>query len=590
MLIDRFGNEVINEPEIIEEPIVETYDPNRPVRSGFEKPEMFQEGLFDAFKPKPSETQKSSSLPKTIEDVENYHGIMIDKDFKKFITENPDGGKFKYPNAKIVSKEILEFIDNEGDPSICSLNQFIDANCEYDGCIDIHDYCLYIGGWIDDKALYLATNKSSCAPEGSIIFSDVIESGYDYNDRIFAKSFKDLLKNAIFGKDIKEYSEMDLDEMSDYIQEYVITEATSRSLKEVKQYQQKQTAMFNDKNKQQLKIFLRNKLRRNGRNSLVCNIKKDVDCKTDNELAMFNILKNVCDRYQGYTKLERIDGRRKSVKSDTYTAEKMRICELFGLDGKKYGIEEEEIHDDWIYLKFNEFNNIRNIFPVNKRTYYRFIHFTRKKNLTELSPTLGSSHFNSGYANDTVFFFAIKRGAYMPDVLRRGLNYGDNAYEYIPRATDNIYLDFTDTKPTMRDSVIPVYIETKQSLPVKKIEFDREGFKESYIDENVDDDYDVYLEAKIDAADRNELDDKCFGLVYTDENGKKVRKYPLTDKNGKWDENHIRQAVRFFGHCPKEHQHQLALNILHAAHKIGLDTTKWDTVNKAAEEKDDDED
>jgi hypothetical protein len=101
-------------------------------------------------------------------------------------------------------------------------------------------------------------------------------------------------------------------------------------------------------------------------------------------------------------------------------------------------------------------------------------------------------------------------------------------------------------------------------------------------------DYDVFIEAKIDAADRNELKDSCFGLVYTDENGKKIRKYPLTDKDGKLDENHIRQAVRFFNHCPKEHQHQLALNILHAAHKLRLDTTKWDTVNKAAEEKDED--
>ena len=168
------------------------------------KSEHIQEGLFDVFKPKPSTTQKSSSSPKTIEDVETMHDIVIDKDFKKFITENPNGCKFKYPNNKIVSKEILEFIDDEGDPSICSLNQFIDANCEYDGCIEICDYCLYIGGWIDDKALYLTTNKSSCAPEGSIIFSDVIENGCDYTDRIFAKSFKELLKNATFGKVVKE--------------------------------------------------------------------------------------------------------------------------------------------------------------------------------------------------------------------------------------------------------------------------------------------------------------------------------------------------------------------------------------------------
>lgn len=329
MFFDRFGNPVTGEPKIVEEPVVESYyDPNKPIRPGFEKPEMFQEGLFDVFKPKPSKTQKSSSSPKTIEDVEAMHDIVIDKDFKKFITENPNGGKFKYPNNKIVSKEILEFIDDEGDPSICSLNQFIDANCEYDGCIETCDYCLYIGGWIDDKALYLATNKSKCAPEGSIIFSDVIENGYDYNDRIFAKSFKDLLKNATFGKAVKEYSEMDLDEMSDYIQENVIVESTST-------------------------------------------------------------------------------------------------------------------------LK-----------PVT--------------NLEELS------------------------------------------------------------------------------------------------------NHDIFVEAKINAAERNELDDDDFGLVYTDEDGKKLRKYPLTD------ENHIRQAVRFFSHCPDEHKPQLARKILKKANEHVMDTSNWETIHEWA--------
>jgi hypothetical protein len=238
---------------------------------------------------------------------------------------------------------------------------------------------------------------------------------------------------------------------------------------------------------QKLKMFLRHHLTSRNDGSYVCSIRKDIDCKTDEERAMFEVLKNVAKRYYGYSS-------RKSIEDQPeYKPEKHRLIELFGFDAKNYGIEDPTITDDWCYFKFNRFNDVNKIFPMNRRTYYRFIHFTRKSNLTSIDPSYGSSHFDSGYADATIFFFAVRRDAYMPDVLQRGLNYGKYAYEYIPKSTDKIYLDFTDTKPKIRDSVIPVYIETKRSLPVKQIEYDRDGFKESYIDETIDR-FDAFME------------------------------------------------------------------------------------------------
>lgn len=101
-------------------------------------------------------------------------------------------------------------------------------------------------------------------------------------------------------------------------------------------------------------------------------------------------------------------------------------------------------------------------------------------------------------------------------------------------------------------------------------------FQEDFEDEEPFD-YDVYLEAKIDAAERNELDDEDFGLVYTDENDEEIRKYPLTDKI------HIQKAVQFFGSCPDDYKPLLAHNILKKAKKFKLDTSNWHKINEANE-------
>ena len=79
-------------------------------------------------------------------------------------------------------------------------------------------------------------------------------------------------------------------------------------------------------------------------------------------------------------------------------------------------------------------------------------------------------------------------------------------------------------------------------------------------------------EAKIPTKDRNELDDSDFGLVYTDENGNKIRKYPLTD------ERHVLQAVRFFNKAPDEYKEELARNIVKRAKQLDMEWENWESL------------
>lgn len=83
-----------------------------------------------------------------------------------------------------------------------------------------------------------------------------------------------------------------------------------------------------------------------------------------------------------------------------------------------------------------------------------------------------------------------------------------------------------------------------------------------------------FKEAYLKAKEKEKLKDSAYGIP-------ELRKYPLTNKNGDYDENHIRMAVKFFGSAPKKYKKELAKRILRAAHSIDLDTEKWDTINKA---------
>lgn len=89
-----------------------------------------------------------------------------------------------------------------------------------------------------------------------------------------------------------------------------------------------------------------------------------------------------------------------------------------------------------------------------------------------------------------------------------------------------------------------------------------------------------FQEAKMKAKTRKELDDSDFALVYKDASGNKIRKYPIND------EAHVKAAARMFPRgVPNKYRKEVAGKILRRAHKFGIDTSGWKSLN-AANEKD----
>ena len=89
-----------------------------------------------------------------------------------------------------------------------------------------------------------------------------------------------------------------------------------------------------------------------------------------------------------------------------------------------------------------------------------------------------------------------------------------------------------------------------------------------------------FQEAKMKAKTRKELDDFDFALVYKDASGNKIRKYPIND------EAHVKAAARMFPRgVPYKYRKEVAGKILRRAHKFGIDTSGWKSLN-AANEKD----
>jgi hypothetical protein len=82
-------------------------------------------------------------------------------------------------------------------------------------------------------------------------------------------------------------------------------------------------------------------------------------------------------------------------------------------------------------------------------------------------------------------------------------------------------------------------------------------------------------EAKLPSKKRNKLPDSDFALVYTDGNGKKIRKYPIHD------EAHCRAAAHMFPRgVPLKYKATVARKILRRAHEFGIDTSGWKNLNK----------
>lgn len=85
-----------------------------------------------------------------------------------------------------------------------------------------------------------------------------------------------------------------------------------------------------------------------------------------------------------------------------------------------------------------------------------------------------------------------------------------------------------------------------------------------------------FQEAKLKSKARKELNDSDFALVYKDASGEKIRKYPIND------EAHVKAAARMFPRgVPNKYRKEVAGKILRRAHKFGIDTEGWKSLNNA---------
>ena len=85
----------------------------------------------------------------------------------------------------------------------------------------------------------------------------------------------------------------------------------------------------------------------------------------------------------------------------------------------------------------------------------------------------------------------------------------------------------------------------------------------------------LFMEETLSAKDKKEIPDSMYGLVYTDENGNKVRKFPLND------ESHVRQAAIFFDRAKglsDDQKRELARNIVRRAKELDMDYSGWESL------------
>lgn len=85
----------------------------------------------------------------------------------------------------------------------------------------------------------------------------------------------------------------------------------------------------------------------------------------------------------------------------------------------------------------------------------------------------------------------------------------------------------------------------------------------------------LFMEETLSTKDKKELPDSMYGLVYTDEKGNKVRKFPLND------ESHVRQAAIFFDRAKdltEDQKRELARNIVRRAKELDMDYSGWESL------------
>lgn len=87
--------------------------------------------------------------------------------------------------------------------------------------------------------------------------------------------------------------------------------------------------------------------------------------------------------------------------------------------------------------------------------------------------------------------------------------------------------------------------------------------------------FEYILEETLSAKDKKEIPDSMYGLIYTDEDGNKIRKFPLND------ESHVRQAAIFFDRAKglsDDQKRELARNIIRRAKELDMDYSGWESL------------
>lgn len=135
------------------------------------------------------------------------------------------------------------------------------------------------------------------------------------------------------------------------------------------------------------------------------------------------------------------------------------------------------------------------IYPRKNTT--RFIHFSKKPNLTSLNP--GNEYLPAIYGDDphettgpqtrwlykgmVVHFWAVENNTMSYGLLGHAEElYGDYAYEYIPSPSDKFYMD--DTEGRKDQNSRSVILKTDKPLPVKQINPDELTPKEQTVHES----------------------------------------------------------------------------------------------------------
>ena len=265
-------------------------------------------------------------------------------------------------------------------------------------------------------------------------------------------------------------------------QEEFIDEAASKSLKEVKDWNKSQKQLSDKEKMSHIKRY----------------ISKRIDIKTDGEnknLIRFDVFKpDDYDKNRDFYKdqcitWEYFNNIKKRLPANFLSQDRGKIrydenvvrvfqsfLDAFGIDKKKYGIS-INTSDDRISVKTFEYGTDRNRLDPKDYSKYVFIHFSHTPGWKSINPSYGSRFFNVNYAHKSVFVFGVAKNNLRANIagLKSFLstfNYGRYAYQYIPKQTDNIFLDPTDvgSNDALHKLVVngfaPMFIETNNPLPV----------------------------------------------------------------------------------------------------------------------------